>query len=106
MLPWALSDHFPVYLVLSNAKLANKRDVKHIEISYRNTIIINEYFFSNDIAQTLLVDFSNQSSELENDVNGVVNLWIKSFNQINTNHCPGKKKRIKRQNNPIGLQMK
>ena len=106
MLSWALSYHFPVYVVLSNAKIANKRDVKHIEISYRNTKKLHEESFSNDIAQALLIDFPNQFSELENVVNGAVNLWTKVFNQIINNHCPRVTKRIKRQNNLIGLQMK
>ena len=77
MLLWALSDHFPVYVVLSNAKIANKRDVKHIEIWYRNTKKLHEESFCNDIAQALLIDFPNQLSELENGVNGAVNLWRK-----------------------------
>ena len=29
VLPWALSDHFPVYVVLSNAKIANKNILKY-----------------------------------------------------------------------------
>ena len=87
-------------------KSQKKRDVKHIEISYRNTKKLHEESFSNDIAQALLIDFPNQCSELENDVNGAVNLWTKVFNQINNNHYPRVTKRIKRQNNLIGLQMK
>ena len=43
----------------------------------------------------LHTDFPNQFSELENYVNGVVNLWTKVFNQINNNHCPRVTKRIK-----------
>ena len=73
-------------------KIANKRDVKHIEIWYRNTKKIHEESFCNDIVQALLIDFPNQFSELENDVNGAVglNLWTKVFNKINSNHCPSK----------------
>ena len=100
MLPWAIRDHFPVYVVLSNAKIANKRDVKHIEISYRNTNKLHEESFCNDNAQSLLIDFPNQFSELENDVNGAVNLWTKVFNQLNNNHCPRVTKRIKIQKQP------
>ena len=71
-----------------------------LEISYRNTKKSHEEYFCNDIAQALLIDFPNQFSELENDVNGAVNLWTKVFNQINNNHCPRVTKRIKRQKQP------
>ena len=74
MLPWALSDHFPVYAVLLNAKIANKRDVKHIGLSYRNNKKLHKESFCNGIAQALLIALPNQFSELENDVNGAVNL--------------------------------
>ena len=100
VLPWALSDLFPVNVVLSNAKIANKKDVKHIEISYRNTKKLHEESFCNDIAQASLIDFPNQFIELKNDVNGAVNLWIKVYNQINNNHCPRVTKRIKGQKQP------
>ena len=37
VLPWALSDHFPVYVVISKSKLTHNRGAKHMEISYRKT---------------------------------------------------------------------
>ena len=97
VLPWALSDHFPVYVVFSHAKIANKRNVKHIEILYRNT----KNYVRNLFVMILLKHyFPNQFSELENDVNGAVNLWTKVLIQINNNHCPRVTKRIKRQKQP------
>ena len=91
------SDHFPVYIVISNPKLANNRGVKHMEISYRKTKQLNEELFCSDIVQAILVDFANKFCEIENDVNNSVNIWTKSFNEINSRHCPTITKRIKRQ---------
>ena len=36
VLPWAISDHFPVYLILDKLKVEKQSNKKHIEISYRN----------------------------------------------------------------------
>ena len=45
VLPWALSDHFPVYIVISNSKLADNRGAKHMAIYYRKTKQLNEDYF-------------------------------------------------------------
>ena len=100
VLPWALSDHFPVYIVISNSKLADNRSSKHMEISYRKTKQLNEELFCNDIVAAMLVDFPNKFCEIENAVNSAVNLWTKYFNEINNRHCPTITKRIKRQIQP------
>ena len=97
VLPWALSDHFPVYIVISKSKLANKKGVKHMEISYGKTKHINEELFCSDIVQAMIVYLTNKFCEMENDVNSAVNIWTKSFNEINSRHCPTITKRIKRQ---------
>ena len=97
VLPWALSDHFPVYIVISNSKLANNKGVKHMEISYGKTKHLNEELFCSDIVQAMIVYFPNKFCEMENDVNSAVNIWTKSFNEINSRHCPTITKRIKRQ---------
>ena len=67
VLPWALSDHFPVYIVISNSKLADNRGAQHIEISYRKTKQLNEELFCDDIVAAMLVDFPNQFCEIENN---------------------------------------
>ena len=96
VIPWALSDHFSVYIVISNSKLANNRGVKHMEISYRKTRQLNEELLCNDIVQAMLVDFPNKFCEIEKDVNSAVNIWTKYFNKINSRYCPIITKRIKR----------
>ena len=48
----------------------------------------------------MLVDFPKKNCEIENDVDSVVNLWTKYFNEINNRHCPTITKRIKRQTQP------
>ena len=100
VLPWALSDHFPVYVVISNSKLTDNRGAKHMEISYRKTKQLNEELFCNDIVAAMLVNFPNKFCEIENDVNSVANLRTKYFNEINNRHCPTITKRIKRQTQP------
>ena len=104
LLPWALSDHFPVKIVISNSKLADNRGAKHMEISYRKTKQFNEELFCNDIVAAMLVDSPSKFCEIENDVNIVVNLWTKYFNEINNRHCPTITKRIK--HNPSGSPLK
>ena len=100
VLPWALSDHFPVYVVISKSKLTDNRGAKHMEISYRKTKQLNEELFCNDIVAAMLVDFPKKNCEIENDVDSVVSLWTKYFNEINNRHCPTITKRIKRQTQP------
>ena len=73
---------------------------KRMGISYRKTKQLNEELFCNDIVQAMLVDFPNKFCEMENDVNSAVNIWTKSFNEINSRHCPTITKRIKRQTQP------
>ena len=75
-----------------------------MEISYRKTKQFNEELFCNDIVAAMLVDSPNKFCEIENDVNSVVNLWTKYFNEINNRHCPTITKRIK--HNPSGSPLK
>ena len=100
VLPWALSDHYPVYVVISKSKLTDNRGAKHMETSYRKTKQLNEELFCNDIVAAMLVDFPKKNREIENDVDSVVNLWTKYFNEINNRHCPTITNRIKRQTQP------
>ena len=42
----------------------------------------------------MLVNFPKKNCEIENDVDSVVNIWTKYFNEINNRHCPTITKRI------------